>query len=93
MAPRAANGAGVHGGSSNNGTAVADGRPAAVNGNGKHHNGRTRTKPAVNPKDKYWTPIDEKEAAAAVEDGGEDGRRPLLFRTFKVKAILLLPYR
>ncbi|KAK3125326.1 hypothetical protein QOZ80_7BG0603380 [Eleusine coracana subsp. coracana] len=90
MAPRAANGA-SHGGSSN-GAVVAD-RAAVANGNGKQHNGRTRTKPAVNPKDKYWTPIDDKEAAAAVEDGGEDGRRPLLFRTFKVKAILLLPYR
>ncbi|GJN11424.1 hypothetical protein PR202_ga29617 [Eleusine coracana subsp. coracana] len=93
MAPPAANGA-SHGDSSN-GAVVADrgAAPAVANGNGKQHNGRTRTKPAVNPKDKYWTPIDDKEAAAAVEDGGEDGRRPLLFRTFKVKAILLLPYR
>jgi len=64
----------------------------AANGNGKLHGTRKR-RPAVNPKDRYWTPIDEKEAAAAVEDGGEDGRRPLLFRTYRVKGILLHPYR
>ncbi|KAL6657843.1 hypothetical protein ACP70R_005623 [Stipagrostis hirtigluma subsp. patula] len=90
MAPRAtaANGAGDHGGS--NGVVVAG--PPVANGNGKHRATAGR-RVKVNPSDKYWTPVDEKEAAAAVEDGGEDGRRPLLFRTFKVEAILLLPYR
>jgi hypothetical protein len=88
MAPGAAataNGTGGHGGGdSNNGSVVAD--QEVVNGNGKQRHS-TRGKPAVNPKkDKYWKPIDKKEAAAAVEDGGEDGHRPLLFRTFKVKA-------
>ncbi|TVU38487.1 hypothetical protein EJB05_11859, partial [Eragrostis curvula] len=85
MAPNA----GANGHGAGNGVVVAAG-PVA-NGNGRHHRGKR--KPAIDPKDKYWTPVDEKESAAAVEDGGEDGRRPLLFRTFKVKAILLLPYR
>uniref|UniRef100_A0A0A9DEZ5 CSLF3-cellulose synthase-like family F n=1 Tax=Arundo donax TaxID=35708 RepID=A0A0A9DEZ5_ARUDO len=86
MAPQAGvNGAG---GGGSNGAAPA---PVAANGNGKHHRG-TRKK-AISPRDKYWTPIDEKEAAAAVEDGGEEGRRPLLFRTYRVKGILLHPYR
>lgn len=69
----------------------------AANGNGKQHGTRKqRRRPAaavVSPMDKYWTPVDDKEAAEAVEDGGEDGRRPLLFRTYKVKGILLHPYR
>lgn len=68
----------------------------AANGNGKQLGTRKRKKkkPAVvSPMDKYWTPIDDKEAAEAVEDGGEDGRRPLLFRTYRVKGILLHPYR
>lgn len=46
----------------------------------------------VGAKDKYWVPADEKEMLAAHECGGEDGR-PLLYRTFKVKGILLHPYR
>jgi 1,4-beta-D-xylan synthase len=71
---------------------------AAANGNGKQRAEKRVTskktkKAAVSPKDKYWTPIDGKEAAAALEDGGEDGRRPLLFRTYRVKGILLHPYR
>jgi 1,4-beta-D-xylan synthase len=99
-APSSGNdGAGHHWGSSENNGGVARGTTTALpsvaangNGNGKRH-GRRKRRPAVNPKDKYWTPIDEKEAAAAVEDGGEDGRRPLLFRTYRVKGILLHPYR
>ena len=97
-APSSGNdGAGHHGGSSENNGSVAgsttEAPPSvAANGNGKRHGARKR-RPAVNPKDRYWTPIDEKEAAAAVEDGGEDGRRPLLFRTYRVKGILLHPYR
>jgi mixed-linked glucan synthase len=97
-APASANGAGHHGGSnSENNGVVAGGTTTAppsvaANGNGKQRATRKR-RLAVNPKDKYWTPIDEKEAAAAVEDSGEDGRRPLLFRTYRVKGILLHPYR
>ncbi|KAL6856094.1 hypothetical protein ACP4OV_018896 [Aristida adscensionis] len=98
MAPpdAAANGvAGHHGGSNGVVDGVLPAAAAVENGNGKHRAAAARRRrPAkVSKKDKYWTPVDEKEAAAAVEDGGEDGRRPLLFRTFKVKAILLLPYR
>jgi len=98
------NGAGDHhGGSVDNSNGVVGGRTTvpsssssvAANGNGKQHGTRERKKkPAVvSPMDKYWTPIDDKEAAEAVEDGGEDGRRPLLFRTYRVKGILLHPYR
>ncbi|CAL5062254.1 unnamed protein product [Urochloa decumbens] len=43
-------------------------------------------------KKKYWVPADEEEILAAEGRGGEDGR-PLLYRTFKVKGILLHPYR
>lgn len=75
-------------------TAVPSSVAVAANGNGKQLGTRKRTKkPAVSPMDKYWTPIDDKEAAEAVLDGGEDGRRPLLFRTYRVKGILLHPYR
>lgn len=93
---------GDHGGSSN----IVDGvaapaSPVAANGNGniKKQRAERRMKKekkkaaAISPKDKYWTPIDDEEAAVAVEDGGEDGRRPLLFRTYRVKGILLHPYR
>ena len=50
-------------------------------------------------EDKYWVPVDEEEeeeeeVLAAEEDGGKDcRRRPLLYRTFKVKGILLQTYR
>lgn len=91
------NGAGGdHNGVSDNGGGGAA-PSVAANGNGKQGAERRRRskkkKPAVSPKDRYWTPIDGKEAAAALEDGGEDGRRPLLFRTYRVKGILLHPYR
>jgi mixed-linked glucan synthase len=44
-------------------------------------------------KYRYWVPAaDDKEVLAAEERGGEDGR-PLLYRTFKVRGILLHPYR
>jgi len=43
-------------------------------------------------KNKNWVPADEEEVLAAEERGGEDGR-PLLYRTFKVRGILLHPYR
>jgi 1,4-beta-D-xylan synthase len=101
MAPSSENGAGGghHGGSIDGvvgGTTTVPSSVAA-NGNGKQHGTRERKRkkkpPAVSPMDKYWTPIDDKEAAEAVEDGGEDGRRPLLFRTYRVKGILLHPYR
>ncbi|PWZ15866.1 putative mixed-linked glucan synthase 8 [Zea mays] len=94
--------AGGHHGGSTDVVGVAGGAttttvPTSVaNGNGKQHGTRKqRRRPAaaVSPMDKYWTPVDDKEAAEAVEDGGEDGRRPLLFRTYKVKGILLHPYR
>jgi hypothetical protein len=109
MAPKAPanNGAvvvagGHHGGSTDVG-GVAGGATTttvptsvAANGNGKQHGTRKQRRPAavvVSPMDKYWTPVDDKEAAEAIDDGGEDGRRPLLFRTYKVKGILLHPYR
>ncbi|CAN6211939.1 unnamed protein product [Urochloa humidicola] len=41
---------------------------------------------------KYWVPAYEEDTVAAEECGGGDGR-PLLYRTFKVKGILLHPYR
>ena len=43
-------------------------------------------------KAKHWVPADEKEMAASRECGGEDGR-PLLYRTFKVKGMLVNTYR
>ncbi|PUZ72426.1 hypothetical protein GQ55_2G393300 [Panicum hallii var. hallii] len=44
-------------------------------------------------KYRYWVPAaDDEEVLAAEERGGEDGR-PLLYRTFKVRGILLHPYR
>jgi mixed-linked glucan synthase len=38
-------------------------------------------------------PADEAERRAASKSGGEDGRPPLLFRTYKLKAAILHPYR
>jgi 1,4-beta-D-xylan synthase len=95
MAPSSENGAdGAHHGGSIDGVVGGTTVPSSVaaNGNGKQHGHGTRKrkkKPAVSPMDKYWTPIDDMEAAEAVEDG----RRPLLFRTYRVKGILLHPYR
>ncbi|KAG8080168.1 hypothetical protein GUJ93_ZPchr0007g4568 [Zizania palustris] len=77
-------GAGGHGGSNNGLTYPA---PAANGGGGKGARER------VSPMDKYWVPADEGDMAAAAADGGEDGRRPLLYRTFGVKGVLLHPYR
>ncbi|KAL5199101.1 hypothetical protein ABZP36_002613 [Zizania latifolia] len=77
-------------------TAAANGRNNGVtypapapttNGGGKGARER------VSPMDKYWVPADEGDMAAAAADGGEDGRRPLLYRTFGVKGVLLHPYR
>uniref|UniRef100_A0A0A9DAF5 CSLF3-cellulose synthase-like family F n=1 Tax=Arundo donax TaxID=35708 RepID=A0A0A9DAF5_ARUDO len=47
---------------------------------------------ASEDKHKYWVPAGKEEELAAVECAGEDGR-PLLYRTFKVKGVLLHPYR
>ena len=69
---------------------VADRAAQAPQGNG---DGGGKAKTKISPKDKYWVAADEGEMAAATQDGGEDGRRPLLYRTFKVKGILLHPYR
>nr|BAJ91893.1 predicted protein [Hordeum vulgare subsp. vulgare] len=99
----AANGAGH----ASNGAGVADQALALENGTGNGHkasdanratpvqqaNGSSKAAGKVSPKDKYWVAVDEGEMAAAIADGGEDGRRPLLYRTFKVKGILLHPYR
>jgi 1,4-beta-D-xylan synthase len=56
-------------------------------------NGGGKIKKKISPKDKYWVAADDGEVAAAAADGGEDGRRPLLYRNFRVKGILLHPYR
>ncbi|VAH29130.1 probable mixed-linked glucan synthase 8 isoform X1 [Triticum urartu] len=99
----AANGAGH----ASNGAGVADQALALENGTGNGHkagvanratpalqaNGGSKVAKKISPKDKYWVAADEGEMAAAIADGGEDGRRPLLYRTFKVKGILLHPYR
>ncbi|RCV13448.1 hypothetical protein SETIT_2G347600v2 [Setaria italica] len=42
---------------------------------------------------KYWVPADEEETVAAGEERGGEDSRPLLYRTFKVKGIILHPYR
>jgi mixed-linked glucan synthase len=55
-------------------------------------NGRA-TKKVGTIEDKYWVPADEAERRAASKSGGEDGRPPLLFRTYKLKAAILHPYR
>jgi 1,4-beta-D-xylan synthase len=57
-------------------------------------NGTGRTS-AISKHKKYWVPVDEEEeeVLAAEEDGSKDCRRPLLYRTFKVKGILLQTYR
>jgi 1,4-beta-D-xylan synthase len=47
---------------------------------------------AISKHKKYWVPVEE-EVLAAEEDGSKDCRRPLLYRTFKVKGILLQTYR
>mgnify|MGYP003702090411 CR=1 FL=1 len=44
-------------------------------------------------KGKHWAAADKGERRAAKECGGEDGRRPLLFRSYRVKGSLLHPYR
>ena len=45
-------------------------------------------------KKKYWVPVDDDEEVAADEEhGGKGCRRPLLYRTFKVKGIVLQTYR
>ncbi|XP_040381876.1 probable mixed-linked glucan synthase 8 [Oryza brachyantha] len=77
----------ANGGGSNGGVA---GPTAAVNGGG---NGGRRRRARVSPMDRHWVPADEGEMAAAAADGGEDGRRPLLYRTFRVSGVLLHPYR
>lgn len=101
----AANGASA--GHASNGDGVADQALALENGTGNGHkagvadraapvlqaNGGSKVAKKISPKDKYWVAADEGEMAAAIADGGEDGRRPLLYRTFKVKGILLHPYR
>ncbi|CAN6168387.1 unnamed protein product [Urochloa humidicola] len=68
-----------------NDTSLAD--PLLANGAGTGRGGA-----GSKEKNKYWVPADEEEILAAEERGGEDGR-PLLYRTFKVKGILLHPYR
>lgn len=76
--------------------------PAAGNGGGladpllaNSGNGMGRAG-AISKDKKYWVPVDEEEEvlATAEEDGSKDcRRRPLLYRTFKVKGILLQTYR
>jgi 1,4-beta-D-xylan synthase len=56
--------------------------------------GTGRTGASSKDKKRYWVPVDDEEdVLAAEEDGGKDCRRPLLYRTFKVKGILLQTYR
>jgi 1,4-beta-D-xylan synthase len=70
--------------------------PLLANGGGT---GRCCAGAGGKDKRKYWVPADEEDTVADMEEGGgggrggEDGRRPLLYRTFKVKGILLHPYR
>lgn len=92
----AANGGGGGAGGCSNGGGGSAVNGAAANGGGGGgggSKGATTRRAKVSPMDRYWVPTDEKEMAAAVADGGEDGRRPLLFRTFTVSGILLQPYR
>ncbi|EEC82244.1 hypothetical protein OsI_26423 [Oryza sativa Indica Group] len=92
----AANGGGGGAGGCSNGGGGGAVNGAAANGGGGGgggSKGATTRRAKVSPMDRYWVPTDEKEMAAAVADGGEDGRRPLLFRTFTVSGILLQPYR
>ncbi|KAM0900813.1 hypothetical protein ACQ4PT_020384 [Festuca glaucescens] len=98
----AGNGAADH---ASNGGGLADQALALeINGAGNGHkagvaapvlqaNGGGKVKKKVSPKDKYWVAADDGDMEAATADGGEDGRRPLLYRNFKVKGILLHPYR
>lgn len=102
-------GNGTAGHASNGGGVVDQALALEINGAGNGHkasvvadraaapvlqaNGGGRIKKKISPKDKYWVAADEGDMAAAIEDGGEDGRRPLLFRNYRVKGILLHPYR
>ncbi|KAE8793708.1 cellulose synthase-like CslF9 [Hordeum vulgare] len=49
----------------------------------------------VGAKDKYWVPADEREILASQSSGGgeQDGRAPLLYRTFRVKGFFINLYR
>ena len=66
---------------------VAD--PLLANGDGTGRAGAISK-----DKKKYWVPVDDDEEVAADEEhGGKGCRRPLLYRTFKVKGIVLQTYR
>jgi 1,4-beta-D-xylan synthase len=64
--------------------------PLLANGDGN----KRRAGASSKDKNKYWVPVDDEEEVAADEEhGGKECRRLLLYRTFKVKGILLQTYR
>lgn len=82
-------GAGINGQQHKAAAAVVARAPVLANGGA----GGKATKKKISPKDRYWVAADEGEMEAATADGGEDGLRPLLYRNFRVRGILLHPYR
>ncbi|VAH14763.1 unnamed protein product [Triticum turgidum subsp. durum] len=67
----------------------------AAGGGGRLADPLLATDVVVGPKDKYWVPADEREILASHRSGagGDDGRAPLLYRTFRVKGPLINLYR
>ena len=63
---------------------------AAPDGNGATKTTKTKE---CGAEGKYWVAADEAERRAVTECGAEDGRRPLLFRTYKLRGAILHPYR
>ncbi|VAH02540.1 unnamed protein product [Triticum turgidum subsp. durum] len=67
--------------------------PAAVRG-GRLADPLLAADVVVGAKDRYWVPADEREILASQKSGaGEDGRVPLLYRTFMVNGFLINLYR